>query len=430
MKRFSILLSVCFAMVGCGDDDDVVPPVDMGGMVDMNTSADMNGADAPMQDLGPTDMNVPDLGPPPTTYSGSITLLETKLLNPGTSGTFFGQGIQAGITFLASTDLPGPVLEASPGSPLGCKAWEYNAAQAVIASIGNDEGAVQITSGAGTSPPIFPACSFVAGAGYACPETTTAGAGGIIASGPMGTATLTDIATTFTAATTTNRYVRISGATNAANNGAFPIVALVGGNTIVYGNLVAVSETLPATATHINLAAVGPTPAAADPGFLSDDNTMAFALTPGGGSHFTAFTLTTGTGTVGDDFTLDLATRNLLNAIPLDGSEFTVGCEAGSCGTGSAVGAILNIVTTDAPLAGVTSPFAMPLPATRRVVVRCAGFGNTSMTIPAAYSALLMGSGATRIQATFIRPALMSGGGTVTGVSGHAIVGFTTPTAP
>jgi len=296
----------------------------------------------------------------------------------------------------------------------------------VIASIGNDEGAVQITSGAGTSPPIFPACGFVAGAGYACPETTTAGMGGIIASGPMGTATLTDVSTTYTTATTSNRYVRISGATNAGNNGTFPIINLVGGNTLVYGNLVAVSETLPATATHINLAAVGPTPAAPDPGFLSDDNTMAFALTPGGGGNFTAFTVTTGAGTVGDDFTLDLAARNLLNNIPLDGTAFTVGCEAGSCG--SASGVILNIVTTDAPLAGVPSPFAMPLPTTRRVVVRCAGLATTTMTIPAAFSALLMGSGATRVQATFIRPTLMTGGGSVTGVSGHAIVGFTTVT--
>lgn len=429
MKRFSILLSVCLAMVGCGDDDVGTVPVDMS-RADMNTSADMSVADLSVGDLGRADMNVPDLGPPPTTYSGSITLLETKLLNPGMTGTFFGQGIQAGITFHASTDLPGPVLEATPGSPLGCKAWEYTAAQAVIASIGNDEGAVQITSGAGTSPPTFPACSFVAGAGYSCPQPTTAGTGGIIATGPMaGTATLTDVATTYTAATTTNRYVRISGATNAGNNGAFPILALVGGNTLVYGNPAVVGETLPAAATHINLAAVGPTPSAPDPGFLSNDNTMDFALTPGGGSHFTAFTLTTGSGTVGDDFTLDSAAKNLLNNIPLDGTAFTVGCEAGSCATGSASGVILNIVTTDAPITGL-SPFAMPLPATRRVVVRCAGLATTSMTIPAAYSALLMGSGATRVQATFIRPTLMTGGGTVTGVSGHAIVGFTTRTTP
>jgi hypothetical protein len=321
-------------------------------------------------------------------------------------------------------------MEATPGSPLGCKAWEYTAAEAVIASIGNDEGAVQITSGAGTSPPSFPVCSFVAGAGYACPEPTTAGTGGIIATGPSGTATLTDTATTYTAATTDNRYVRIAGATNAANNGTFPIISLVGGNTLIYGNQVAVGETLPATATHVNLAAVGPTPGKADPGFLSDDNTMDFVLTPGGGNHFTAFTLTTGSGTVGDDFTLDSAAKNLLNNIPLDGTAFTVGCEAGSCATGSASGVILNIVTTDGSLAGVSSPFAMPLPATRRVVVRCAGLSTTSMTIPAAYSALLMGSGATRVQATFIRPTLMTGGGDVSGVSGHAIVGFTTPPAP
>lgn len=418
MKRF-ILLSVFLMMAGCGDDD-VTPPVDMG-----PGPVDMNAVDMPATDME-TDMPVDvDMGPPATTYSGSINVLEVDVLNPGTSGTSFGQGIQASITFHASTDLPPAVLEESPTSALGCKAYEYTAAEAVIASLGNDEGPVQITAAAGTAIPTFPACVFMAGAGYVCPEGSTAQVGGTIAAGPSaGTASLTDTDTTFTAATTTNRYVSISGAATAANNGAFPIVALIGANTIVYGNPAFVAEVLPAAATHVNLAAVGPTPSAPEPGFLDNDNTMEFTLTPGGGMHLPAFTATTGSNTVGDDFVLDLATLNLLNAIPVTGAEITIGCTAATCGTAS--GMVVSITTTDAPTAGL-SPFAMPMPTTKRVVVQCAELAATSITIPAAYSALLMTSGATRMRTTVIRPTLMTGttGVDVSAISGHAIVGFT-----
>ena len=78
-----------------------------------------------------------------------------------------------------------------------------------------------------------------------------------------------------------------------------------------------------------------------------------------------------------------------------------------------------------AVLAGL-SPFAMPLPTTKRVMIRCAAIGQTSVTVPAPYMAAIMTSGYRRIQATFMRPALMSGGpATVNALSGHAIVGFT-----
>ena len=420
MKRF-MLLSAFLMVAGCGDDD-VTPPVDMGpGPVDMNV------ADMPATDMA-TDMPADvDMGPPATTYSGSINVLEVDVLNPGTSGTSFGQGIQASITFHASTDLPPAVLEQNPTSALGCKAYEYTAAEAVIASLGRDEGPVQINAAAGTAAPTFPACVFMAGAGYVCPESSTGGTGGTIAAGTgpaAGLVTLTDLDTTFTAATTTNRYVSITGAATAANNGAFPILALIGMNTIAYGNPAFAAEVLPATATHVNLAAVGPTPSAADPGFLQNDNTMEFVLTPGGDMDLPAFTVTTGTNTVGDDFVLDMATLNRLNAIPMDGSAITIGCTAATCG--SASGMVVSITTTDAPTATL-SAFAMPMPTTKRVVVQCAQLAATSITIPAEYSALLMGSGATRVRTTVIRPTLMTSvtDEDVSAISGHAIVGFT-----
>lgn len=405
MKRLALSALATASLVACGDD----------------------GSDTPTDAAPATDAEVdaPDLDAPVVTRSGSISVLEVAVLNPGTSGTFFGQGNQVNIGFTSSDAVPGPTMEEMPGSALGCKAWRYDAAQAGAASVGLDEGSVQVAA-TGTGAPNFPACVHTAGVGYTCPHTGTASTGGTIAAGPQqGTATLTDTDVTFDAGNTTNRYVRITGATTAANNGVFPIVGLVGANTIVFANPAVVAETIPGTGSHVNLAGVGPTPNAPDPGFMGNDNAVTVALTAGGMNHIADFTSTTGAGTTGDDFSLATAESNKLNAIPRDGSAFTITCDAADCPAGSAAGTVLNIVTTDAPTAGL-SPFAMPPPMTNRYQVRCSVLGATAITVPAAYSAIVMGAGATRIQASFIRGTLLGGGPPeVSVVAGHAIVGFT-----
>lgn len=412
MKRFA-LLALPLALAACGDNLDEV-------------------IDAPV-----IDAQIIDAPPPidaavdarPITYSATVSLLEAAVLNTGTAGTFFGQGLQIGVTFTSSDPavFPGPVLEETPGSPLGCKAWDLTAAQAAAATIGLDEGAVQVTSTAGTTPPAFPPCVFAAGAGYICPETTTQSTGGTISagSGPLvGLPLLTDADVTFTAGNTSNRYVRIAGATNAANNGVFPVLAQVAANTIGYANPAFVAETIPATGFHINLAGVGPTPNAADPGFLRDDNDASFVLTAGGGNHVPGFTMTTGAGTVGDDFVLSAASLPLMNAIPRTNAPFTLACDSASCAAGSGSGILVNIVTTDTSVAGL-SAFTMPPPTTRRIQVRCSLLGQSSVTVPAAFAALLGTAGVTRIQTTVIRPTLL-GLTPATAIAGHAIVGFTT----
>ncbi|MEZ4400955.1 MAG: hypothetical protein R3B06_13095 [Kofleriaceae bacterium] len=419
MKRFACL-AIPFALAACGDNLSGTTPIDAADNTDSAVVIDA-AVDAPPIDA-PIDA-------PAVTYGGTVSLLEAAVLNPGTSGTFFGQGVQVGISFSGSDQVPGPVLEEAPGSPLGCKAWVYTRQQAIDASVGLDQGPIQINSPAGAPTALLPACVFTAGVGYSCPEVSTQSTGGTIAAipaGPLaGFPSLTDLDTMFTVANSTNRYVRISGATNAANNGVFPILAVAGANTIAYGNPAFVAETIPATGGHINLAGVGPTPSAADPGFLADVASVDFVHAAG--ANIPAFTATTGVaGSVGDDFTLDIADANLLNALPADGSEFTVSCGTGSCASGSATGSILNIVATDTTPGA--SPFDMPLPTTERVAIRCAAVGPAanSITIPAAYSAYLMRPGIKRIQATFIRATLMGQSApTVTAISGHAIVGFT-----
>lgn len=408
MKRFVLLGLAMGAFAACGDD---------GG----DTDPDARVIDAAETDADDTD------APPAVTHAGSISLLEVQVLNPGTSGTFFGQGVQVGVAFTASDQVPGPVLEEMAGSPLGCKAWEYTPAQAAAATIGQDQGPVQVTAAAGLTPAMVPTCVHMANVGYICPHTMTAHTGGIVGAGPQpGTLTFTDADVTYNANNTTNRYLQIAGATNPRNNGVFPIVGLAGANTIVIGNPGGMAETLPATATHVNLAGIGPTPGVADPGFLANDATVTFMLTSGGGMDFDTFTsVNSGAGGVGDDFTLATAEAIKLNAIPRDGAAFTVTCDAAGCPAGTADGTVLNIVTTDTATAGL-SPFAMPPPTTKRVQIRCAALGSSAITVPAAYSAFIMNSGATRIQASFIRGDLMGGGPPeVSAVSGHAVVGFT-----
>lgn len=362
--------------------------------------------------------------PPADTFAASISVLEAKVLNPGSTGTFFGQGIQVRVAFLAGDDLPGPVLEENPGSVVGCQAYEYTAAEAALAAIGRDEGSVQITMTGTVAPAGIPPCTFGAGAGYACVHAESAQTGGVIAAVGGGAYSLTDPDNTFTTTNTAGRYVQIDGAANAANDGLFPIVALASASALVFVNPLAVAETLPATATHVNRFGAGATPAVPDPGFLGDDTSVEIALTPAGEGHFATFTATTGGGTVGDDFALDLAEANTLNAIPVDGGAFTVSCAG--CGAGGASASVLDLVTTDGPLDGL-SPFAMPAPSARAVHVRCTAVGASAVTVPAAFSAHLAGAGATRIQATFARPTVLIGGPEGSTVSaGHAIVGFTT----
>lgn len=406
MKRFACLAFVLVA--ACGDDGTT--PIDAA-----NIDAAVDAAiDAPID-------------APVTVYSGTLTALEVAVLNPGATGTFFGQGIQLGIGFGDSVTGVAATMEEQPGSPLGCKLFNFTRAQAIQATVGNNEGSVQVTVTQANAP-VYPACTFTAGVGYTCPQLTTAGNTGTIATVVAGaTASLTVAAGPYTDANSVGRYVSISGATNAANNGVFPIVARPAATTIVYGNPAAAAEALPAGATRVNLAGVGPIPMAPDPGFFDNAAGVTIALTPGGGNHFTAFTSTTGAGNIGDDFQMPMAERIKLNAIPANGAAFTVTCGgdvANPCGNAS--GSLLNIVTTDSAVVGL-SPFSMPLPTTRRVQVRCAQLGSESITVPAAYMAAIMGSGATRIQTTFMRPLLMSGGpATVNSLGGHAIVGFTT----
>jgi hypothetical protein len=366
---------------------------------------------------------------PAAVFGGTVTLLEVSALNPGASGTAFGQGPSFSATMNDVNALGTAILDENPGSTIGCKAWNLNRSQSIASVIGSSEGAFVLSSTAGIPP--IPGCGHSSTAGYACPDPSTQQTGGTIAAGQTaGTATLTDPTSTFTAANSDARYVKIIGAATASNNGVFPILSAFGSNTIVYANPAVVPETLPTAAVHVNIAAVGPIPQLADPGVMADDANLSVMHLAG--AHIPAFTARTGARGIGNDFVLDIAELNKLNAIPRDGAAMTISCNATDCPAGSASANVLQITTTDTSVAGL-SPFAMPTPTAGSVRIQCASLSLSSaggsVTVPAQAMALLQNAGIKRIRASLSRVELLSGDqpGTVSVLAGHTILGFTTP---
>ena len=372
---------------------------------------------------------------PSTTHVATTTLVasttSTLLPNPSYLGTIsieevsipsYGQGLDVDVRFVGTNGAPTPVFDELPDSDEGCTVWELTPAQA--ADVGLDEGTITVTGG---TPAIAP-CIYAGSPGYLCIRHN--GIGGVVAAGPApGTATFTASLILPSGSFTANElghYLRISGAVAAGNNGSFPILAVANANTLVFGNPAFVAESFGTSTGWFTLSGSGPIPQAPDPGFLADGDSLMVTLTPGGDNQFAAFAPVVNAG---DDFTLDAASTPTLSGIPLDGTAFSLGCDAAGNQCGVASRTRLVITTTDAPLAGL-GPFALPPPVTKSTVIRCESTTGTTVTVPAAASAFLMASGATRVEARYAR--INRADGSAAGAShvvevGHAIAGYTTP---
>lgn len=364
----------------------------------------------------------------PAAFSGTVSLAEVSVQGIPQ----LGQGLNIDMRF--APEGTAPVFDDNPGSPTGCKVWVYTAAEAT--DPGLDEGSVSITVTDGA--PVIPPCVYTGPTGYLC----------LGANGTGGTISLVDAATgqwaytdaeIATASAEVGRYLYIAGAVTPGNNGTFPIVGAGGANTVVFinPNPAALPETLPAGANFTTIAGQGPIPGTPDPGFLGNDDEVTIALTQGGAGDFESFSkvFATAIGGVGDDFTLNTASASLINNIPTDGSEFTLGCDTAGGGTGcdaGAFGSLVAITTTDTAVTGLP-PYSLPAPTTSQTYLRCAVIGSATVTVPAAASAYLMTSGATRMQTTFLRANLQTAGNTgqvvadTNIVAGHTIAGYTTP---
>jgi hypothetical protein len=411
------------------------------------------GGDDDDDDAPPIDAEVPDMEPPPV-FTGTVTVLEASVFG----APQLGSGIQIASSFFENGGVP-PVYEETPGSPTGCKVWEYTPAQ--VADVGSDEGAVVVTIDNPEShgfDPAIPGCGFVAGRGYMCPDATQS-TGGTVQGLPdpnnpgsciAGRLMLIDADAPFTFKVTDGRYVAFSNTgtallpdgTTLPVIGKLPVVppAPEDNTTVILPYPQATTTCIPATpldaaAVHLTLGGVGPIPGVTGEGLMADDATVSVSVTAGGGMHIASFTadFPGATHSPGDAFSLDADSLPIFappgspgaQGIPLDGSAFTVACDTNDgCGAGSGDGVVLNIVTTDADLTGVGAT-TLPPPMTKRVQVRCAALASNSVTVNATASAHLMTAGATKLQATFIRGALSGNPeGTVNIVAGHAITTF------
>jgi hypothetical protein len=368
----------------------------------------------------------PDAMPGPV-FSGTISLQEVTVQGHPE----LGMGPVLSVDFTKNPKAPD--YDDTPGSPTGCKVTTYTTAE-LAAELTQNEGTLTVTDTTAGSMFVIPPCKWNAGVGYLC--VGTGGAGIVVTPVPMmgiAAITMTTPPAGFTPAAEVGRYLNVSGATNATNNGAFPIVAVgMAPDTLVIANPLAAAETT-AGAMYITLAAAGPIPGLMEPGLIGDSDTFTFALDATGGAgdwmSFTAMVSASPATGTGDHFTLDTATQTKINAIPTDGSAFTLDC-AGAGGTcGSALGTVVTITTTDTPIPAGAPSYYFPPPTAKQTSIRCAQLGASSITVTAAASAYLVKamSGATRAQIRYLRDGLIptSANQSTNLVVGHGVVGFT-----
>ncbi|WP_437870435.1 hypothetical protein [Sorangium sp. So ce363] len=355
---------------------------------------------------------------PVATHNGIISIQDVSIQGLPQAG----HGLTVQVLFTSSTP---PAYEQTPGKIDGCRAWVYDVEDSPPPAL-TDQGVITIAGLEGG--PI--ACRF-AGSGYVCPTSTGAGQASV-APGQPGTAAYTIEGATFSAADV-GRYLRVTGAANARNQGAFPIVAVESSTTAIVVNQGAAEEAF--AAEYTVLAGAGPVPNnPVDP--IERGAEVVVGVSPGGEMAFDF--PDTAPIPAGQAFTPDTASAAALVAVPLDGSALTLGCggPGGSCGSAQAT--VVRITSTDGNVEGA-SPAAMPPPARKQVEIQCVAFGGDgTLTIPAEAMKLLQEAHQVS-PISRIRTALMREGwanatnaaplppNTASILVGHGLLGFTNP---
>ncbi len=319
------------------------------------------------------------------THTGLVSVQDISIANLPAAG----HGLTVNVFFQAARP---PAFEETPGDVTGCRAWTYDVATAPPPA-DEDHGAIALAGVRGG--PLT--CRFAPGRGYVCP---TAAGSAVIAleAASGGAARVSVVGASFTAADV-GRYLAVTGATGAPNNGAFAIVAAPSSTELVIGNPRATAETF--TSTYTVLAGAGPVPNDVYEPF--DGNTpVHVGLTPGGGHAFDAMDVALAPGAA---FELDGPSRAKLVEVPVTGESLTLACEA----CGKADGTIVRLSTTDGDVAGL-SPVAMPAPKRKSVEIQCVALGTGTVTVPAAAMALVRAandaSPITRVRTAFMRDGL------------------------
>lgn len=328
-----------------------------------------------------------------------------------------------------NTGGPGPVFgNASLG--LGdCNVYVYTDPADEFDTV--DEGTVSISG--------LPDCAFdVALDRYACfwraPGTPVTAASADFDPNTSLT-TITIPGETFVTDDVTGMHVDVVGFTHPANGGALPIVRVVSDEQIEVFSAAAalciadatctendLDETMTAAGTYAVEAGAGSVPR----GYEWFDGVEPIAVTKAEGDNVPAFTLSI----VPSGDTLALAGDSAQpHAMPATAdADVVVRCdECGNSG-GLIIGWMLEGVTTDADVTGL-APWAMPTPSTTWARFKCrASLGATSIALPAAAWAAVLGTSPTRIQtrASRVTADLSTDPSGVTSVvAGHGFVGYT-----
>jgi len=341
------------------------------------------------------------------THHGQLLLVQLEVLRDG----FPDQGFFAESTFLAKSDALPPVFEEIPGSQFGCKVFHkgpdfYFPGSEEIedghVAKGLDEGSISLSFP--YSDVEIPRCNFVAGVGYRCKGASGSRGDIKVVDAAAGLFSIRDSRIRFDD-DDVGRFVELTGASKPANNGTFFIESRPDSHTIVYSNFKqdpATCASTPSACQELHTSAkystLGGLPAGAT-GRIADTGQVKVKHRAGGAGHTEDFDLTFDPG---DSFTMTDASRGLMNATPIDGSPFALGCDGagGSCGVAAA--SLVVILTTDAPVPP-GPPVLMPIPVEKAVQITCIVPGSGTVNVPASAAAFLADSNATRVRTTFAR---------------------------
>jgi hypothetical protein len=361
----------------------------------------------------------PDGGPSgdPPSPIGTVGYLDLRYENLPPPFDGLGNGPLAAIGPFEDIEEASPPVYQENGSQFGCKVFELTPEQ--FLSPGIDIGTVNYTVHGGDW--VTPPCVIVPDVGWACPGAMGTGGDIAVVDAEMGIYSLTDPSAGFTGDDEVGRYLSISGASVAGNNGFFFVVGSTDPDNILFFNPGPGGVENNTDGGYATIGGFGPA-GRDDP--IPDDALLEVSLEANEDSGLADFHTFVPFGT---SFTLDDSSQETISDIPMDGSGFEIGChgEGGECGP--AFADVLIIDTSDGPLDDLP-PFLLPTPAEKSVKVFCLSLVGTK--VPAEASAFLADSGATRIRTVSARifpTDVFSGTGKATVLAGHAQAGFTDP---
>jgi hypothetical protein len=393
MLRLRLLAALNFALLGACPSDDSV-------------------ADRARE---PRMRTTESAAPAPPTHSGLISVQDVSIANLPQAG----HGLTVQSFFL---QVRKPDFEEQSGV-FGCKVSAYDVASGDIPHE-TDQGTLKIGGIAGGEI----RCGYVKGRGYVCP--TASGTAPVEVAADGGRTTYAFRGVTLTAADV-GRYLQVSGASQASNNGAFAILALSGSGAALVANPAATAEKFDASYTIV--AGAGPTPKDLYSPFEAETKVIV-ALEPGGDGDFDAFEVEITPGAV---WKPDQESAARMVAVRPDGEAVTLSCEGEGGDCGVAAVSIVRITTTDADVTGL-SPTAMPPAKKRAVEIQCAAADTGTIRVPAEPMKYLKeaneASPITRIRTAFMRDGYAfannqgprAANSTVV-VAGRGVLGFSTP---